>query len=279
VFGSGLVQLGLFADTIIASFLPAGAISYLYYADRLNQLPLGVIGIAIGTVLLPDLARRVAAGQVEAALQAQARALASSLALTLPCAVALGLLAEPLMVGLFVRGAFNRADAHGSAQALMAYALGLPAFVLVRSLTPGFQARGDTRTPVKLAFAATGLNIALKLLLIGPLSHVGVALATSLSSWLNVALLSTVLARRGWLALGDAKSMMRRCALAGFIMAAGIVALRIVEPRVWAPLASTKIALLEVFGFGGLGFLAYALVVAAGRSHQVADLLRLRRLS
>ena len=272
VFGSGAVQIGLFADTIIASFLPAGAISYLYYADRLNQLPLGVIGIAIGTVLLPDLSRRVAAGDEGAAIQAQKRALASSLALTLPCAIGLGLLAEPLMVGLFMRGAFDRAAAHGAAQALMAYAVGLPAFVLVRSLTPGFQGRGDTGTPVRLALIATGFNIALKLLLIGPLSYVGVALGTSLASWLNAGLLAIALRRRGWLALDpEIKGVFRRCAGAGLIMAGTVLMLRGIGPWLWTPTGSTGVALAEALGIGGIGVLAYSIALYVGRDRDGTD--------
>jgi putative peptidoglycan lipid II flippase len=195
--GAGIVQISLFADTLIASFLPTGSVSYLYYADRLNQLPLGVIGIAIGTVLLPELSRHLKRGDGAAAAISQNRAIELSLLLTLPAAAAFMVIAEPLLLTLFKRGAFDVADARASAQALVAYGFGLPAFVLIRSLVPGFYARGDTATPVRVAAAAVAANVALKLALIGPFAHVGVALGTSISSWLNALLLAWLLRRRG----------------------------------------------------------------------------------
>jgi putative peptidoglycan lipid II flippase len=195
--GAGIVQISLFADTLIASFLPTGSVSFLYYADRLNQLPLGVIGIAVGTVLLPELSRHLKQGEAAEAVNSQNRAIELSLLLTLPAAAAFMVIAEPLLLTLFKRGAFGASDAHASAQALVAYGFGLPAFVLIRSLVPGFYARGDTATPVRVAAAAVATNIALKLALIGPFAHVGVALGTSISSWLNALLLAWLLHRRG----------------------------------------------------------------------------------
>ena len=159
VLGAGVAQINLLADVFFASLLPAGAVSYLYYADRLNQLPLGVIGIAVGTALLPLLARQIRAGEAEAALASQNRALELALLLTLPCAVGLAVLSLPIMQVLFERGAFGAADAPATAQALAAYALGLPAYVLVKVLVPGFFARKDTRTPVKIAVVCLIANI------------------------------------------------------------------------------------------------------------------------
>jgi putative peptidoglycan lipid II flippase len=272
-FGSGIVQLGLFADTLIASFLPAGAISYLYYADRLNQLPMGVVGIAMGTVLLPDLSRRIAARDEHSAARAQARALTVSLAVTLPCAIGLVLLADPLMVGLFMRGAFDRVDAHGSAMALVAYGFGLPAFVLVRSLTPGFQARGDTKTPVKLGLIATAVKLGLKVALIAPFAQVGIAAGTSLGAWLNVILLSSGLSRRGWLRLdADHRALLRRCAWAGTAMIAVLVAVNLGAAR-WSPRAAmgTLDALAIVVLGGSAGLLAYALAIGAGQWRAIGE--------
>ncbi len=154
--GSAGVQIALFADTIIASFLSAGALSALYYADRLNQLPIGVIGIAVGTVLLPEMASRIAEGDEEGARRAQARAIELTLLLSIPCVVAFLLIPDLIMRALFVRGAFTAADAEAAGRTLAAYAVGLLPFVLIRSVTATFLARGDTATPVKAALTAVG---------------------------------------------------------------------------------------------------------------------------
>ncbi len=151
VIGSGGVQLALFADTIIASFLPVGSLSALYYADRINQLPIGVIGIAAGTVVLPEMARRLASGDQRGALHAQNRAIEFTLLLALPCIAAFAIVPDVIMRGLFMRGAFSAADAQAAANTLAAYAVGLLPFVLIRSVVASFYARGDTATPVKAA--------------------------------------------------------------------------------------------------------------------------------
>jgi putative peptidoglycan lipid II flippase len=197
--GSGGVQLALFADTIIASFLPAGAISALYYADRLNQLPIGVIGIAVGTVLLPEMSRRIAAGDEAGARSAQSRAIEFTLLLSLPCLVAFLFVPDLIMRALFARGAFTAADAAAAGATLAAYALGLVPFVLIRSLVAMFFARGDTATPVKAALIAVPVNIAFKILLMGPLAQVGLALATTIGAWINFALVLGFGARAGYL--------------------------------------------------------------------------------
>jgi putative peptidoglycan lipid II flippase len=186
--GSAGVQLALFADTIIASFLPTGAISALYYADRINQLPIGVIGIAAGTVVLPEMARRIAAGDETGAVHAQNRAIEFTLLLGIPCVAAFFAVPELIMRALFVRGAFSNADAAAAAHTLAAYAFGLMPFVLIRSAVATFFARGDTSTPVKAALLAAAVNIAFKIALMGPLAQVGLALATSIGAWINLGL-------------------------------------------------------------------------------------------
>ncbi|MGI8527049.1 MAG: murein biosynthesis integral membrane protein MurJ [Pseudolabrys sp.] len=215
--GSGGVQLALFADTIIASFLPAGAISALYYADRLNQLPIGVIGIAAGTVILPEMARRIAAGDESGALHAQNRAIEFTLLLSIPCLVAFLVIPDLLMRALFMRGAFTAADATAAGHTLAAYALGLLPFVLIRSVVATFFARGDTATPVKAALAAAVVNIAFKFLLMGPLAQVGLALATSIGAWINLALVAWFAWRAGY---GGIDTRLRRSAVR--LSAAGI---------------------------------------------------------
>jgi putative peptidoglycan lipid II flippase len=195
VLGAAGTQIALFADTIIATLLPTGSVSYLYYADRLYQLPLAIIGIAIGTALLPELSRLLAQGDDKSAAQRQWRALEIGMVLTLPCAIVFILMGETLLTALFARGAFDVAAAQGSAQALQAYAFGLPAFVLIRCLVPAFHARGDTATPVKIFVLALGVNLVLKLLLTGPLLHAGLALATSVGAWINALLMLVLLCR------------------------------------------------------------------------------------
>lgn len=202
VLGSAGVQIALFADTILASFLPAGSVSYLYYADRLYQLPLAIIGIAIGTALLPELSKLIAAGRTHEAQASQRRAMGYALALALPCSIAFLICGFDIMRLLFGRGAFDVAAIAGSTHALAAYAWGIPAFILMRSVVPAFHARGDTATPVKVLFVATLVNVALKLVLTGPLLHAGLALATSVAAWINMLGLTWLLIRRGQFTLG-----------------------------------------------------------------------------
>ena len=199
--GSAETQIALFADTIIASLLVTGALSALYYADRINQLPIGVIGIAAGTVLLPEMARRITAGDDEGARHAQNRAIELTLLLSVPCLVAFLLVPEQIMRALFTRGAFTAADAHAAAVTLMAYAIGLLPFVLMRSASVTFLARGDTITPVKALFVAVAVNVALKVLLMDHYAQVGLAFATSVGAWVNLTLLVWFASRRNLIAI------------------------------------------------------------------------------
>jgi len=199
--GGGVQQISVMLDVVWASLLPVGTISALYYADRIAQLPLGVVGIAIGTALLPLLARELRAGHTEQAQANQNRAIEFGLLFSLPAAVAIWLLADPIIRVLFERGRFGPDDTWRTAGALAAFSVGLPAFVLVKALTPGFFAREDTRTPLYIGVAAITANVALNIffLFATQLAHVGIALASSLSGWLNAALLATVLlTRRQW---------------------------------------------------------------------------------
>src|SRR5215510_10056187 len=218
--GSAETQIALFADTIIASFLATGALSALYYADRLNQLPIGVIGIAAGTVLLPEMARRIAAGDEAGARHAQNRAIELTLLLSVPCLVAFLMVPELIMRALFTRGAFTAADAQAAAATLAAYAIGLLPFVLMRSATVTFLARGDTMTPVKALAVAVAVNVALKVALMGTLAQVGLALATAVGAWVNLMLLVWFAARQRLIAL-DARLVraVGRLAVAGLALA------------------------------------------------------------
>jgi putative peptidoglycan lipid II flippase len=216
--GSAGTQLALFADTIIASFLTTGALSALYYADRIDQLPIGVIGIAVGTVLVPEMTNRVSSGDHEGARSAQNRAIEFALLLAVPCVIAFLVVPDLIMKALFMRGAFTADDAHASAMTLVAYTIGLVPFVLIRSAVAPFLARGDTLTPVKAALTGTAVNIAFKVALMGSLSQVGLALATSIGAWINF-IMVLWLAWRGGLIAPDAmlKSSLTKLAIAGIV--------------------------------------------------------------
>jgi putative peptidoglycan lipid II flippase len=195
ILTGGITQINLFIGTIIASGA-ASAISYLYYADRLYQLPLGIIGIAIGTVLLPVLAMHLKSGRMDEARDAQEQSLLVSMLLSMPAATALIALAVPIVRVLFERGAFDATATVETADALIAFATGLPAFVLIRVLQPGFFAREDTVTPTVFAAISVVVNVGLSLLLFPSLQHTGIAIATSASAWGNAIMLGAWLARR-----------------------------------------------------------------------------------
>src|SRR6201993_554961 len=199
--GSMGTQVAMFADTIIATFLPAGALSALYYADRLNQLPIGVIGIAVGTVLLPEMSRRITSGDEEGAKHAQNRAVEFALVLAVPCLVAFVMVPDLIMRGLFARGAFSKTDAAAAGATLAAYAVGLIPFVLIRSAVATFYARKDTATPVKASLTGLVVNMGLKLWLMGSLAQIGLALATAIGPWINLLLVLGFAVRAGYLEL------------------------------------------------------------------------------
>jgi putative peptidoglycan lipid II flippase len=203
VLGSAGTQIALFADTIIASFLAAGAVSALYYADRLNQLPIGVIGIAVGTVLLPEMASRIAVGDEAGARRAQDRAIEFTLMLTVPCVAAFSAVPDLIMLALFSRGAFTAADAAAAGATLAAYAIGLLPFVLLRAVSSSFLARGDTATPVKALMVSVVINVTLKVLLMDRYAQVGLAFATSVGVWVNFALLVWFATSRGLMTFDD----------------------------------------------------------------------------
>ncbi|MCK2151349.1 murein biosynthesis integral membrane protein MurJ [Marinobacter alexandrii] len=185
LFGVSVSQINLLLDTVLASFLQTGSVSWLYYSDRLSELPLGVFGIAIATVILPSLSRKHAAESADQFAATLDWAVRAVLLIGLPAAVALALLAEPLIATLFHYGEVTDRDVLMSAQSLRAYSAGLLAFMLIKVLAPGFFARQDTKTPVKIGVIAMVANMAFNLMLVIPLAHAGLALATSLSAWLN----------------------------------------------------------------------------------------------
>ena len=202
--GSMGTQVAMFADTIIATFLPAGALSALYYADRLNQLPIGVIGIAIGTVLLPEMSRRLTAGDHAGAMAQQRRAFDFTLLFSVPFVAAFLAVPDVITRAMFARGAFTRGDAAAAGATLAAYAIGLIPFVLIRSAVSTFYARKDTATPVKASLTGLTVNVLLKVLLMGSMAQVGLALATAVGAWINLLLVLGFAVRAGYLELDRA---------------------------------------------------------------------------
>jgi len=202
VVAGGVTQLNIMIGTMIASMQP-GAVSQLYYADRLYELPLAIVGIAIGVVLLPDVSRHLRAGNHEAVMDSQNRSLEFAMLLTVPAAVALAVIPTPIISVLFQRGAFTATDTAATSAALSIFAIGLPAFVLIKVFSPAYFAREDTKTPMKYAswslFANTAGSIALFFLFrsMGMMPQLGIALATTLGGWLNAALLWSTLKGRG----------------------------------------------------------------------------------
>ncbi|MEX2455024.1 MAG: murein biosynthesis integral membrane protein MurJ [Rhodospirillaceae bacterium] len=273
--GAGVVQINLLIDVVIASLLPGGSVSFLYYADRVNQLPLGVIGVAVGTALLPLLSRQVRAGDDAAAQGSTNRAMEFALLLTVPGAAALLVIAGPIVAVLFERGAFGAAETAATAGALGAYALGLPAYVLIKVLGPGFFAREDTATPVKIAALCVAINLALNLALMGPLLHVGIALATAISAWVNAALLLLLLVRRGHFR-PDARLLRAppRILLASAAMAGALwIADRALGGFAAADPLQNALALAVLIGIGLAAFAAFAMMFGAARTGDIKRML------
>jgi putative peptidoglycan lipid II flippase len=221
--GSMGTQVAIFADTIIATFLAAGALSALYYAERLYQLPIGVIGIAIGTVLLPEMSRRITAGDDAGAMASQRRALEFTLLASVPFVAAFVTVPDLIMRAVFLRGAFTTADAAAAGATLAAYAVGLIPFVMIRSAVSAFYARKDTATPVKASLTGLAVNLALKVLLMGSLAQVGLALATATGAWINLLLVLGFAVRAGYLEFDRAlvQSLLKFLA-SGLILAAAL---------------------------------------------------------
>lgn len=189
LFGVSVAQINLLVDTVLASFLITGSVSWLYYSDRLMEFPLGVFGVALATVVLPGLSKKAANENWEGFQKDIDSALRLVLIIGVPATLGLLLLAEPLIITLFFYGEFTALDASMSSASLMAYSFGLLGFILVKILAPAFYARKDMKTPVKVAIIALTTNMVMNLILIGPFAHVGLAAATSISAFINAGLL------------------------------------------------------------------------------------------
>jgi putative peptidoglycan lipid II flippase len=272
LLGAGVTQLNLAIDVIIASLLPSGTVAVLYFADRVQQLPLGVIGTAVGTALLPMLSRQVRAGEAVAAVGTLNRAVEYALFLTLPAALALIVCAYPIILVLFGRGEFEPESVLFSSQCLAAYAIGLPAFVLVKVLAPAFFARGDTATPVKVGVVCVLLNLGLNLAFMYPLAHVGPALATSLAALCNVGGLAIVLARRGH--LRPDRQLRRR--LIGMITASVTMGVALLAVRIllFHGPSDGVVRLLSLAGLIASGIVTYAMAAQAFGAYDLRDITR-----
>jgi len=273
--GAGVTQINFAVDQIISTWLPPGTVSVLYYADRIQQLPLGVLGTAVGTALLPLLSRQVRAGEAEAAIGTQNRAIEYALFLTLPAALALIVSAYPIVWVLFGRGEFDPETARLSSQSLAAYSIGLPAFVIVKVLAPAFFARGDTTIPVRIGMACVAFNLAMNVAFMIPLQHIGPALATSLAAIANVGGLGYVLLRRGHLVL-DAQLKRR---VVRMIAASVAMAVTLWFAQRWlfagTPHGAAKWAALALLIT--IGMLAYAVAAQLFGAYDLREVVRMLR--
>jgi putative peptidoglycan lipid II flippase len=282
VVAGGATQINIVIGGMIAS-LQTGAVSWLYYADRLYELPLAIIGIAIGVVLLPDVSRHLRAGNDAAVMDSQNRALELSMLLTVPAAVALAVVPGPIVSVLFERGAFHEADTRAVSAALAIFALGLPAFVLQKVFQPGYFAREDTRTPMRFTAWSLGVNTAgsIGLFFLFPqlsLSpHLGIAVATTAGAWLGVALLYRGLVKRGHFR-ADRRL---RFALPMIALASGMMGLALVAGTdqlapwlaVGQPVTARTGAMAALVGGGAAVYFATIILTGALRTDQLARLL------
>ncbi len=285
IVAGGITQINIVIGGMIAS-LQAGAVSWLYYADRLYELPLAMVGIAIGVVLLPDISRNLRAGDHAAVLDAQNRSLEFAMLLTVPAAVALAVIPYEIIRVLFERGAFKPSDTVNVAQALALFALGLPAFVMIKVFSPAFFAREDTRTPMRYAGISLVVNtlgsIALFFVFreMGLSPHLGIALATSLGGWLNAGLLYRELKRQGHF-VADAR--LQR-ALPGIVISSLIMGAGLLAGAYWlgpwlspeASLPSRALALGTLTSAGAVLYFALAMLLGGLRLAGLRRVLRRR---
>lgn len=278
--GAGAVQINLaISSSLAGGLLDQGSISYIYYADRLNQLPLGLIGIGLGTILLPTVSRLLSTGKYDEAMETQNRGIELALFLTLPATVAFMVSAQPIIRGLFQHGAFTAQATSASAWALAAFSIGLPSYVLVKVLTPGFYAREDTKTPVRYAMISVAVNLVGNLILIPTIHHVGPPLATAISSTVNVGMLYWTLRKRGHF-VTDARLRRRlpRLLLAAILM--GLVLWQVgplVNPYLTGSLIRRALGLTALVSAGGAVYAIACFVTGAYRLSDIKALLGRRR--
>lgn len=227
IFGAGVYQINIMIGTILVSLLGSGAVSWLYYADRLHQVPLGVVGAAIGVTLLPVLSKQIKSSKRKKARETQDKAVEYGFLLSLPAAIILITLSEPIINILFQRGEFGALETQMTYKALIAYMIGLPAYVMTKALAPNFFARGDTRTPVKYSIISLILNLCLILLFIKTFRHIGVAMATSLSAFISLGLyLYGLKKQKYWQFSKKLTLKLGKIFITSFVMAISILVIR-----------------------------------------------------
>jgi len=278
IFGAGIYQVSQFVDTFFATSLAQGSLTLLKYADRLNQMPLGIVGIALGTAILPMLARHIQAEDHAGAQALQANAVEMATLLTLPAAAALAVCAPAFVTAFFVGGRMTADDGDVMAQIVAALVCGLPAYVLVKVFQPAFFSREDTRTPVRIAAAALVINIAINIACVPQFGIVGLAAATAFTSSLNVAALYTMLHLRGWFRLTPRlASRLARQLAATAVMALALWALMPLLGAYYAGDVLERVgALLMLVGTGGIVFFAVAWLLGALDKSHLAQLRRRR---
>jgi putative peptidoglycan lipid II flippase len=277
--GAGVYQVSVFIDTFFLTRIGTGAVSWFNYADRLNQLPLGVIGAAIGTAILPQVSRHVDVGEADKAAKVQGQAADLAMLLCLPAALALAASALPLVSAIFEAGRFNARDTHYTAMTLSIIARGLPAYVQVKVLTPGFYARRDTATPVKVAVGVLVANVILNFALIPPFGIGGLAAAVALSSWLNCTILYVLLHRRGhfrvegWLA-----SRIARQLVAAGAMVVAILGIRTALAGWFDGSSAQRLAgVAAIVGGGMIVYFPLVWILGGTDKEELRALLRRRR--
>ncbi len=261
ILGVSVSQISLIINTIFASFLVSGSVSWMYYADRLMEFPSGVLGVALGTILLPSLSKSFASGNRDEYCRLMDWGLRLCFLLALPSAVALGILAKPLTVSLFQYGKFTAFDAAMTQRALVAYSVGLMGLIVVKVLAPGFYSRQDIKTPVKIAIVTLIMTQLMNLAFIGPLKHAGLSLSIGLAACLNAGLLYWQLRKQdiftpqpGW------ASFLLRLAIAVAVMAAALVGMLYVMPE-WAQ-GTMPYRLMRLMAVVVVGVVAYFATLA-----------------
>jgi putative peptidoglycan lipid II flippase len=277
--GGGIYYLSQFFYAYFATRLPEGSLVYLGFADRLNQLPLAIIGSALGTAILPSVSRSVDRGDSADAARIQSQAVELSMLLTLPAAIALAVAAGPIVAALFQGGRFTAEDASTTALVLSIIVAGLPAYVLIKVLTPGFYARKDVKTPVWIAVAMLVLGVVLNFALIPVLGIAALATTTALTAWLNMLALYVILARRGHFHVqGWLWSRILRQLLAGALMAAAIGAVGEALSGWFAGSTGRRLlGVAAIVGTGGFVYFTIAWVIGAMNKEDILILLRKKK--
>jgi putative peptidoglycan lipid II flippase len=260
VLAAGIQQINLLVGSIIASFRE-GAISYLYYSERVYQLPLGIIGVGLGVILLPEVTKRLRGGDQMGAITSMNRGIELAMFLTIPASIALIVIPYPIISTLFQHGAFTKEDANLTALSLAGFAIGIPGYVLIKVLQPGYFARENTKTPMLIAGVTVIVNIVFSIILFDSMGHIGIAIATSIAAWVNVALLLFGL-RNFWKPDARLKSRMPKIFIASAVMGLSLWILHktikeMFNHDFWLRLGGVSI--LVIFGITIYFFIAFKL--------------------